>query len=348
LSLKPHIHRIVARVPAGLLVLAAALGFWYLSRGMSTGSAQITGYAEALVHSVAPLQGGRIKAIPVRLGQPVRAGDVVAVLDSQPLVLQRARLQAELQQAVARLAAERDLQGAQLQRGELQIVRLSSAADRARAELQELDRQIERLEGLLAERLVRATEIEALRRRQRALAAEVAAHDAAAARDREGLGRRARGADEQQRRLEQRLEPFRAAVQVHEAALREIDHAIAQMTLRAPVDGTIGAITRRPGEVVLSGAEVLTVITAGPGRVVAFVPERLSRPIAPGAPVRLRRSGLFGGAVRGRVVELAPLVEEVPVRARPSPTVPAWGRRVVIHIEGPAVLLPGEAFHVGL
>jgi len=51
-------------------------------------------------------------------------------------------------------------------------------------------------------------------------------------------------------------------------------------------------------------------------------------------------------SLRAHVVELAPMVEEVPVRARPTPTVPMWGRRIVVKLDEPVPLLPGDAFRV--
>ena len=92
--------------------------------------------------------------------------------------------------------------------------------------------------------------------------------------------------------------------------------------------------------------EVLQIITTRPGHVVAFVPERKLGGLTAGATVRLRRLGTVFGTLRGHVQELAPMIEEVPPRARPSPSVPLWARRVVIRLDEPAQLLPGEAFRV--
>lgn len=348
MSRRPLLQLVPTWLPSALLVIAAAAGFWVLSHGMSAGTATITGYAEEQVHSIGPLSAGRLRAVHVRIGQPVRAGEALAVLDARPLELQRKRLQAELERAVAQLEAERDAQGASLQRGQLQAVRSHAAEERSRAELKELDGQLRRLESLSAERLVRASEVEAVRQRQRAVAADLEARSLGTTREQELLGLRPRTQDEQRERLERRLQPFRAALAVQEAALRELDFAIEEATLRAPVDGTVGALLLRPGDAVGAGAPVLQLVTTRPGHVVAFVPERQARGLAIGMGAMLRRSGALTGALRGRLVELAPMVEEVPPRARHSPSVPLWARRVVIKLDDAATLLPGEAFHVSL
>lgn len=346
MSLKDAARFLLQRLPSGLLVAAALLGFVVLSRGTGAGRGTITAYAEAQVHSVAALQPGRIASVPVHLGQRVRAGDVLAVLDRRTLELQRDRLVAQFAQAQAQLEAERDVEGAALQRGQLQAVRSHAAEESARAELHELEQQLERLKPLLEQHLIRAHEIEEVRQRRETVAAELAARSLGSAREKQLLGLRPRTTAEQGQRLQQRLAPYEATVRVQQAALREVEHALTEMTLRAPVDGAVGEILHRPGDVVTAAVVVVTVVRARPGYVVAYVPERQVRGLDVGTGVVLRRLGQLGGALRGRVVEIAPLVDEVPVRARVSPTVPLWARRVAVHIDDNAALVPGEAFHV--
>lgn len=167
-------------------------------------------------------------------------------------------------------------------------------------------------------------------------------------RELEQMGLRPRAQSEQAERLEQRMAPLRAALRIKEAALAQLELSLSEMTLRAPVDGTIGALLQQSGDVVAVGTPVLQLVTMRPGYVVAFVPERRIASIAVGSAVRLRRFGLFTEALRGQVAELAPMVEEVPPRGRPSPSVPIWARRVVIKLDEPALLLPGEAFRVSV
>jgi len=69
-----------------------------------------------------------------------------------------------------------------------------------------------------------------------------------------------------------------------------------------------------------------------------------------GSTAELRRVGFLAKAFSGEVEGLAPEIEEVPPRARVTPTVPAWGRRLVI-ASNPAnipdrPLLPGEALRI--
>jgi len=346
LNPKLSIRELLAKVPASLLVALAFGGFWVLSRGMTAGPGSLIGYADQQLHSIGPLQTGRLMSVNGQLGQSVHKGDVLAVLDTRPLLLQQEQLQAELEQAKAQLVAEQDIQNSLLQRGQLQAVRIHATEEREHAELRELELQLKRLEKLNAEHLVRASEIEATRRQQRAVAADLQARNVGTPYEQQQMGLRPRANTEQVERLQERLAPYRAALRVKEAALHQLELAISEMTLRAPVDGMIGTILQRPGDVVGAGAPVLTLITMRPGSIVAFVPERRFSNITAGSSVTLRRVGTFASALHGHVVELAPMLEEVPLRARPAPSVPFWARRVVIQLDKPAPLLPGEAFNV--
>lgn len=346
MSPNAYIKAAVSKVPPGVLVLAAVAGFWVCSHGMTAGPTSITGYGEERVHHVGALQPGRLLSVKATLGRFVQEGEVVAALDSRVLELEKARLVATLDRARAQLRAEEDMQSAALQRGQLQAVRTHAAEERSRAELHELDLQVKRMEGLASEHLIRADQLEEARRRQRTVAADLMARPTGTPRELELMGLRPRPQDDQSSRLEQRLAPYRAAVQVEEAALRQVENSLAEMTLRAPISGTVGAILQQPGDVVSVGAPIVTIITMRPGHVVAFVPERQLRSLDVGSAVRLHRHGSWAGSLRGHVAELAPMVEETPPRGWPSPSLPVWARRVVIELDEPAPILPGEVFRV--
>jgi len=339
-------HRLRERLPALLLILLAGTGFWVLSRGMTLGAGSVVGYAEEQLHSVGPLQAGRLQAVPVLLGQAVKAGDVVAQLDRRPLELRRERLRAELAQAKAVLLAEHDLQNTLLMLTQIQAVSTHIDETRARAELSVLDQQVKRLQWLQTRHLVRDSDVEDAQRRQRSLAADLAARPAGTANELAQMGRRPRPAAEQAQRLEERLAPYAAAVQISESALREVEYLLAELTLRAPVDGMIAAIVQRPGDMLGAGAPVVTVVTTRPGHIVAYLPERQLHTMQPGTPVNVRRSGVFVAVLKGHVKEVAPMIEEVLPRARTSSSVPAWGRKVVVVLDELLPLIPGEAFRV--
>lgn len=343
---RSSIRAFLRRVQAAILVVGALIAFWLLSNGMKGGTGAIVGYAEERVHAIGPVHTGPLREILVSLGQEVKPGDVLARLDTRLIELERDKLRAELDQAKAAITAERDRETAQLQRGQVVAVRQYVTAERARAELREVELQVKRLTQLRAQNLVRADELEEARRRQRALMAELASRPTGSSAELQALGLRPTTATTQQGRLEDRMAPLHAALKVKEAMLRQIEYTIDSMSLRAPVAGRVGAILVQPGTIVAEGTPVLNLTTARAGHVVAYVPERQLASVALGAAVRLRRPTFNTKFLFGHVVELAPQVEEAPIRARPSPAVPVWARRIVIKLDEPAALVPGEAFRV--
>lgn len=333
---------------SALLIIGAVAGFWLLSNGMSVGPAGITGYADERVHQIGPLQAGRLKTLRVILGQAVRAGDIVAELDPRPFELERDRLDARLKQAEAQLKAQLDIERANLQRNQLQAVRMHVGEERTRAELRELNKQVDRLESLQVEQLVRASDVESARQRQRTLAADLATRPTGSNRSLATMGLRPRPAAEQDARLQERLAPYRAALAVEEAALREVQHTLSELVLRAPVDGRVSAILQQPGDVLSAGMPVVMLSAPRPGFVIGYVPERQSRRVDNGRRVRLRRIGTLSGTLNGQIIEIAPALEPAPPRLSGKLGLPLYVRRIVVRLDDSTPLLPGETFHIAL
>jgi multidrug resistance efflux pump len=325
-------------LPSVLIVIVSLVGFYALRQGALAAGPIAPAYAEVVRHAVAPARGGRVEKVLVHVGQPVKAGDPLAVLEGRALELARERARAELKMLQAKVEATAQDREASLARSELQLVRVRADERGDRAGLRELAKQMERLDGLLSRQLVDATEAENIREKYRTLSARVHAYDQA--------GVRPKGAQAQSQAIDLMVEPARQAVAVGEAELKELDFSIEQLTLRAPADGTVSTLTHRPGDYVQAGVEIASVVTTRPGVLVVIVPEQAARRVALGSAAKVRRDKLFSRAAEARVIELAPEVDEVPLRARPSPNIPAWGRRALIELNGAEETLPGEAYYV--
>lgn len=328
-----------------LLAALAALGSWALLGGRLGGHGRARGYAEALTLAVAPLRAGRVAEVGVGLGAFVRRGQEVARLDTSELDAHRARLAAELGVAQAKLAAAGGVEDAAVLRSELWQLRTVAASRHDRAELAALDRELERLEGLYRDQLVRASDIEPLRRQREALAARVNTFSVAARTGRAGLGALHAPEDAHGAVVEQRLQPLREQLRVAEAALAELEVQRSAAVLRAPADGIVTSVDRRAGETVAAGAPVVTLSAGRPHVVVAFVPERQASAVRVGQTVSVSPPALWARSRVGRIIEVAPDVAEIPVRLRASPNLPAWGRRIFVDSEGPA-WLPAEEVRV--
>jgi multidrug resistance efflux pump len=336
-----------ARLAAPAAVLVAGGLFWFLSHGGVAPSLSLRGYAEVIDHPVAPLQTGRVARVAVRVGQSVKPGDVLVVMETEELELKREAAELALSRAGAQLRAEEVVAGAAVARAELLVLRLQSTQIRDRAQLAEVRQQLERLEKLAQEKLVQARDVEQEKLKEADLAASVSVLDAATKGKQAGLGR-AIGGKTAADQLERRLEPLREAARMREQDVKLAKFVLAEATVRATVEGTVSLILHHEGDVVPAATEIVRIATGRPGRVVCWIPERFIDKVQAGQSVRLRGLNFFGGGFGGRVAEIAPEVEELPIRARPSAQVPAWGRRVEIESWPARPLVLGEAVHVRL
>lgn len=332
------------RIPATpLAVVVAGAGFFALQHRSTLGSTATVAYAEDIHHPVAATSTGRIAELRVHVGQSVKANEPIATMDDKETVAARKKAMRQLEKLEADVAAAVLDEESKVTRAELWVLKARADERGDRAELEEVSRRVQRLDGLLEKHMVEANSAEQAREKKRTLEARVKAYDAAI-----GSGQAAlRDVDANHiRNVEARLEPFRKAVLVQRAAVEELDLALDQLLLRAPCDGVVSTLEHRSGDVVSAGVPIVSVVSARAGTVVAIVPESAVTHVASGAVAEIRRGGLFSRAVRGKVIELAPEIEEMPERARPSPSIAAWGRRATIGLEGAEAILPGEAFHV--
>jgi multidrug resistance efflux pump len=343
-QLRARLRALPGPLMVALVVIAAAAGVYLLQHG--TFAPNAVGYAEAVRHVIAPVATGRIDSVAVYVGQGVKAGETIAVLEGRAVRLARERAVAELAKLTADVAATAQTQEFRVTRSELGLLKARAGERGDRAELKEIAERLDRLDSLLARQMVAATEDERAREKLSALTARVQTYDQAMHRGQAGLTPRAVDDHDHERAIELHVAPARLAVVAQETALREIELAIEQLTLRAPVDGVVSTISHFTGDIVKGGEEVAVLVTSRPGFIVAVVPERGAARLKQGTRADVRR-GTFGyTSLVGHVVEIAPEIDEVIPRARPSPSIPAWGRRVGIQLDGAPEILPGEAFHV--
>jgi membrane fusion protein (multidrug efflux system) len=323
------VARTVARVAPLLVVAGIAAAF--AARSMGMGAMAAHGFAEAIPLNVAPSAAGRITELLVSVGQPVKAGDPIMRLDPKPLTLQHQQAEAERSLLTAKLLAETSKVEDEVMRAEVWRLRTVAGSQQDRAALAALDKEVTRLDGLLADQLVKASDVEPRKRERDALAARVGIFDKAQKSGQAGLdARQARAQTGREAVVQLRVAPLRQALEVNQATLAQIDLQIAALTLVAPADGVVGTINRRPGELLQAGEAAVTIVAHRPGIFEIYVSARETRIPDLGATAQVSRVGLFSRTVPGRVIEVAPTVAEMPPRLRSSPNVPVWGRRIIV------------------
>lgn len=337
------------RAVYAVTILGAVVGFVALTheKGLGTNGAAAA-YVEAIHYSVSPLALGRVDSLLVHVGQKVKAGDALVSMDGRELSAAHEKAEAELARLEAAVLAAQQDEEFQVTRSELWVLKARADEHGDRAQLGEISERMNRLDALLQDQMIPASQAEAAREKQKELAARVETFDQAKVRGQAGLGQSGAGNHDHARAVALHVEPIRRAVDVQKAAIHQLDLQIEQLTLRAPIEGVVTTVAHRSGEVVPAGTEIVSIVSARPGVLVAELSEGMAVRARVGQGVTVRSKDLFSRTLHGRVLELAPEVDEMIPRARPSPGIAAWGRRATIQLDSGSDVLPGQAFSVAL
>lgn len=358
-------------VPLLVWLLAVATAGWLFVHRSTAG--ELTGIALAEQRAVAPLVDGRLRLVTVELLEPVKAGQPLAVLEDDQLqaaivtaTAETARLQAELAASENRLTVEAEQDRTKqmtegrhcivdVERCRLRELDLKLSLETDRVQLEYLRLQLDLLTKLREQHAVSLlrfksaeTEFQTTEKRIRTREQTLAQvrQDLEQARRRQALltDRRA-----ETRSIDQALAPFRAAITVQERRIDELTLQRAMLVLKSPIDGVVSQSWRGGGEAVKAGDPVLTVVSARPSAVVAYMTAGQANRFAPGAPVRLMvtRDGGVHQVAHTSVQATGPLAEKLPAQLWHNPTVPEWGWPVKIAVPEELGLFSGEVIEVG-
>ncbi|MEP0775043.1 MAG: HlyD family efflux transporter periplasmic adaptor subunit [Acidobacteriota bacterium] len=272
----------------------AALTVLTLACGGNAGPPAIraSGHVEATEVRLAATVGGRLLEAPFEEGERVRAGEVVARLDTALMDHELARARAEAEAADARLRLLVSGSRAEdIRRAEEQLAQAQAELDAARREL-----------GRLATLAERGT------------ATEKARDDAVTRREVAERGVAARRAELDKllagsRREE--IEAARAQRAAAEAAVAAVNQRIAEATVLAPRDGVITVRAAEPGEVLAPGAPLAVLTDLAHAWLNVWVDEPSLAHIRLGQEVEVS-SGQPPVTRRGRVAFVSPVAEFTP------------------------------------
>jgi HlyD family secretion protein len=364
-------HPRVRRVAPWIAWAAVFVVVLWLVPGIGTFGA-VAASAEVREASVVAPRTARVVKVYVQPGDAVQAGDALVDLDASAADLELAIARAELERLrVSVVARELDVRGTDLEsaarlaqeaeRAAVDLAALLSNEKRDRAELAQIDELIERQERLVEQKLASAAQRDELKLQRASLAQRVMEYGALlkaardheqAARDRLRTWRAAREkAGGGSVPLEERVAPERAEVAAQEERVRQLELMREGLKLTAPIAGLVSEVLVTDGDAARVDEPVLLLVDNRPQVVIAWVDERAAHSVQPGARAILTPSDGSGGRRVGTVEKLAPSISELPLRFRPIPTQPAFGRAVYIRLppdEGSAVTpaLPGQAFDV--
>lgn len=287
---------------AALVVALAALLAYSQLR---TQPRKVSGFIEADEIRLGSRVGGRVKRVAAQEGQRTTAGDVLVELEPFDLVERRAEAEArlsaakaeharlvdgfrpeEIEQAAAhrdQLAARLDLLRAGPRKQEITAAEARGSA--ARAERMLAQQVYERTRKLFQQGAATQAELDHVQEQRNAAEANLVVRDQELATLREGARAQEILEAEAQLREAQQLLLLRkngyraeeiaqakATVDAGAAALAAIDQQIAELVIKAPVDGVVEAVELQPGDLVVAGAPVLSLMDIQNLWVRAYVP----------------------------------------------------------------------------
>lgn len=336
--------------------VALAVIVW---RDLRTGTT-VVGFAHGDEYAIGPVEAARVTSVAVEVGQSVRQGQLIATLDTTAIdreldVLRAERAMAEAELAAAKVEAEREATAARrglevdLADAERRLGEARAALATASAELRSQESERKRLGALVDAQLQARDAIGDLDARVARLRAEAdGARRAVALLESDVAAARRRLDTERGDTVSIVTSPRAREVDVLDSRIRALLDSRDARTLRAPADGQVASVTLRPGAVAGPAVPIATLVSPGVGRVTVCVAESVALDVRVGDHVTAweRREG--AAPLAGRIVGLGPIVDEVPTRCRPNLTDRVWGRDVVVLLDNPVQLLPGQALDVRL
>jgi HlyD family secretion protein len=306
-----------------VVVVAAAVVAWrgFFATTLPDEVIVLSGRIEGDVSMIAPKAGGRIRELLVREGDSVKAGDTIAVLDDEQVRAREEQARAALGQAEARAKAARDqifvLQGqlvqAQLHTEQSRVdasgrVR-QAEADLATAEAQLAQQQASYQLALFdKDAYMRLAQTGAVSERQGRQAASTADQQAAAVAAAQRHVDAAQGALSTARAsltnpdireaettvvrrqlAQQSAEVASAAAQIEQARaqLAEAQANRQDLVIRAPFAGTVMTRAAEPGEIVMAGTPIASLVDLDKVYLRGFVPEGRIGAVKAGQPAHV-------------------------------------------------------------
>jgi len=313
--------------------------------GILRGSGQVRGTEVTISARV----GGVAKDVAVRESQKVKRGDLIARIDAREIearlaqaraeadALRAKRAEAEAQLKALATSIEQARIAADVARGSSQheIHGAREALGRAEAEVRAAEAeaaQAAKLQARYAElakrEFVSETYYEDVRTKARAAearlrAARRAREEAVAALERaQAAAGTVRIKEQDPQRLAAERDRITASIETlartedaARARVAEVEAALADTRLVAPIDGTVMSRLAEPGELVPPGRPIVTLVDLGALYVRVYIPEREIAKVRLGNPARIHADAFPDRPFAGKVVEIAERAEFTPKEA---------------------------------
>jgi multidrug resistance efflux pump len=300
---------------------------------------EIVGLAQSRIHEIAATTTGRVKSIPVRLFEEVGPGQILAVLDDEPLQADR---------KTDFIARYRQFAN-DVERTRGRILELRAILEPDLIMLEDLQLEVKIAQELLEKDAVAPYDLQRAQAAYNALAKKIEENQLLLDQFQRDLKKTEQRRDEFAKRQSVYLSPdsvLAIAPEAIEDQERQIEKLLAEraaLRLKSPCEGIVSQIFCKPGEAVLAGAPILTIAEAQPTEIIAYADENQAGLLRENMEVQLVKTNLPAQiATAAQITHVGPTVEPVPLRLLRNPLIPQWGRPFLVKIPLGLELTPGE------
>jgi len=364
-----------------LVWLAALAGVVCLFR-YRTERFELVGLAQGQIRQVAAPCDWRLKVVTVELFEPVKKGEILAMLDDEQLNAQTATISAEIERLMAELISTQEKMVAEASIREndwvaamrrfyvdaeqcrLRILGLKTVLETDRITLLDLALEVKIADELLKKDAIAPYDLQKAQTSYDALSKKIEENQNLLEQAEKDLNEALQRRDEFAKRrpnhppVDSALEPIRKAITVQEKLIAELMVKREALTIKSPLDGVVvqiqprrneallrrpgEAFLRRPGEFVQAGEPIMAITEADPSEIIAYAGEMEGSEIQAGKAVQLFKSSLPPQVTSSQVTHVGSTIEIMPERLWRTPNTPQWGRPIVITIPPGIKLVQGE------
>ena len=356
------------QVPLIVWSVAMLACVWMLAD--RAGRFEYIGLARAMQYEISASATVRLEALVVDHYDAVEVGDILIKLDDAEIDARIQRSQATIRQLNATLEAARsqilatnrldtagwtnDLRRFQTDEEARHLaaleLRVTIESDEIKVERLALD--LSRSAPLLSSGLIGQAEYDGIRLGHDALAKRIEENKILLAQTENEFRAAQLRRQEFERNLpslpaeEPLLVPLREAVQVESQRLREIQTRRQATLLRSPISGQVSSILCRRGQTVVPGEPILTITERTVTEILAYLDESDGRDVYENTQVQVASLREPARIAESFVLRVGPNLELLPERLWIQPSLPQYGRAVVIAAVPELRLTPGELLSV--
>ncbi len=256
------------------------------------------------------------------------------------------------------------------ERARLRIFELQAQIASDRVTLDELAMEVKVREKLLEDEAIVPYELERVKGQHQSLARKIEENERLLEQAKADLDEAERRRDEfaeqevPKQSVPEALEAIRKEIKVQEQLMKGLSEQLAALRsrraveLKSPIDGIVipipaednealhqrpgEQVLRRTGEVVAAGDPILAVSQLQPTEIVAYVNEQQLELVREQMAVELVKTRVPAQIAQAYVLSISPTIELMPQRLWRNPTIPQWGRPVLIDVPPGLSLVPGE------